>query len=241
MEILSFDIVYDNSGRAPRLLDEESVKAKTRTKTGRPLSFAAGVGRASRCAARCAIGLAQPSGISNQAMAGAVTNKPVATRALTLRVSSRLPCVRDGNREFRVGLIRAGGVSGDPNDLFRAGVIDDGHERHVVLVVDVDELLDQLRGGAPVFPSNVCTGMPRSLGVWSGSTLRRYLWSGRSLTSSLSDRSRRCQSWSVAPWMVPAAVVDQELENSFLCSHPVISLSTAGTPIITTTYDVASS
>jgi len=44
--------VYDNSGRAPRLLEKKSVKAKTRTKASRPLSFAAGVGRALRRAAK---------------------------------------------------------------------------------------------------------------------------------------------------------------------------------------------
>jgi hypothetical protein len=43
--------VYDNSCRTT-ITGEKTVKAKTRTKASRPLSFAAGVGRALRRAAK---------------------------------------------------------------------------------------------------------------------------------------------------------------------------------------------
>jgi predicted ABC-type ATPase len=44
--------VYDNSGDDPRLLDEESMKAKTRAKAERSKSFTAGIRRAVRRAAK---------------------------------------------------------------------------------------------------------------------------------------------------------------------------------------------
>jgi predicted ABC-type ATPase len=45
-------VVYDTSERAPRLLEQGSVKAKARPTPGRPPAFAAGVGRALRRAAK---------------------------------------------------------------------------------------------------------------------------------------------------------------------------------------------